>query len=46
MAIYLQNYPTATPAVVNFKIRVDPCVVTTLTPPSAFSFSYSIGAGP
>ena len=46
LIVSLLNYPTATSAVVNFKIRVDPCIVTSFTPPTDFSISNAIGAGP
>lgn len=43
LTVSLLNYPGATSAVVNFKIRIDPCVVTSYAAPMAMTISFTIG---
>lgn len=46
LTVSLLNYPTATSAVVNFKIRIDPCVVTSYAAPAEMTISFTIGQTP
>ena len=42
MVIELADYPTATPAIADFWVLIDPCIVTVLSSPADLNVTYWI----
>ena len=42
VVIELANYPTSTPAIADFAVIIDPCIVTELTAPADLNVTYWI----